>query len=86
MTSLTGLAGELQAVGAVGGLQAWSAIMTFPPLDPEPKDVPTPPDSEPDELPQRDEDPFQFPPDMEPIEPLDPDDEPEDQAPRPPPV
>ena len=60
--------------------------MTFPPLDPEPKDVPTPPDGEPDELPQRDEDPFQFPPDMEPIEPLVPDDEPEDQAPRPPPV
>jgi hypothetical protein len=60
--------------------------MAFPPLDPAPEDVPVPPDVEPEELPRRDVDPFQFPPDPEPIEPLDPDDEPEDQAPPPPPV
>ena len=60
--------------------------MTFPPLDPAPEDVPSSPRGEPDELPRRDEDPFQFPPDLPPIEPLDPDDEPEDQAPRPSPV
>lgn len=60
--------------------------MTFPPLDPAPEEVPVPPDGEPEDLQRRDDDPFQFPPDLEPIEPLDPDDEPDDQAPRPTPV
>lgn len=58
--------------------------MPFPRIDPIP-DPPPPPREDPEDLPRRDEDPFQFPPDSdEQIEPLDPDDEPEDQAPLPP--
>ena len=57
--------------------------MAFPPLDPVP-DVPPPPRQDPEDLPRRDEDPFQFPLEPEPIEPLDPDDEPEERAPPPP--
>jgi hypothetical protein len=41
--------------------------MTFPPLDPASKDVPVPPGVDPEDLPRRDEDPFQFPPDLEAI-------------------
>lgn len=58
--------------------------MAFPPIDPV-SEPPTPPREDPVDLPSRDQDPFQFPPDPdEQIETLDPDDEPEDQAPLPP--
>lgn len=41
--------------------------MAFPPLEPQPEDIPPPPDVE-----NPDQDPFQFPPDPEEDDPRDP--------------
>ena len=37
--------------------------MAFPPVDPQPDDIPPPPDIVPPDGPEPDTDPFQFPPD-----------------------